>query len=66
MGQDDPSIPVFMEGFYIKPFAISDLLSSSAKWFEMHSSIELEENLKMFFVLKYKKCIAYGYAHNET
>lgn len=48
------------------PFAVSDLLSSSVKLFEMHSSIELEENLKMFLVLKYKNYIAFGYAYSEA
>lgn len=43
------------------PFAVSDLLSSSSKKFEMHSSIELQENIKMFFVLKYEKYIAFGF-----
>lgn len=55
MSQDQPGIPVRMAGVYIMPFAVSDLLSSSEKWFELHSSAESEKDLKTFFTLKYKR-----------
>lgn len=55
MSQDQPGIPVCMAGVYIMPFAVSDLLSSSEKWFELHSSAESEKDLKTFFTLKYKR-----------
>lgn len=65
MSQGDSNTSVCMTGLWKIRFAVSDQLFISAKWFQKHPPIELEENLKVC-VLKYPQYTALGYACCQT